>query len=143
MDPNAALAGIREIVAKSYRETGATLHDSSRLYDLTESLDAWLTKGGFLPEAWAAAAPSVGELSPNDHLLTRAGTDLDCAGLPYVLGTSLVLYPETPIFVRVHKKADRATIQFGHVNACVAMYVEAPQVGRLATLFAHTRDRLT
>lgn len=143
MDPNATLAGIREIVAKTYRQTGATLDDSSRLYDLTESLDTWLTQGGFLPEAWTTATPTAGELSANDHILTRAARDLDRGDLPYVIGTSLMVYPDTPIFVRLHKNEHRARLQFGHVNACLTMYAETGQVGRLATLFAHTRDRLT
>jgi hypothetical protein len=143
VDPNAALAGIREIVAKTYREAGATLDDSSRLYDLAESLDEWLTKGGFLPDAWTTAAHAAGELNPNDHILTRAGSDLDSADLPYVLGTSLMLYPDTPIFVRLKKNEHRAVVQFGNVNACLAVYADTGQVGRLATLFAHARDRLT
>jgi hypothetical protein len=143
VDPNAALAGIREIVAKTYRVGGATLDDSSRLYDLAESLDNWLTRGGFLPDAWVTAAPAAGELSAHDHILTRAGSDLDGSSLPYVIGTSLMLYPDTPIFVRLKKSDHRAVVQFGYVNACMAVYAETAQVGRLATLFAHVRDRLT
>jgi hypothetical protein len=143
VDPNAALAGIREIVAKTYREGGATLDDSSRLYDLAESLDNWLTRGGFLPDAWAPAAPAAGELSAHDYILTHAGSDLDGTGLPYVIGTSLMLYPDTPIFVRVKTSDHRAVIQFGYVNACLMVCAATAQVGRLATLFAHVRDRLT
>jgi hypothetical protein len=143
VDPNAALAGIREIVATTYRDGGATLDDSSRLYDLAESLDNWLTKGGFLPDAWATAVPAAGELSAPDHLLTRAGSDLDGASLPYVIGTSLMVYPDTPIFVRVKTSDHRAVIQFGYVNACLTVYAPTAQVARLATLFAHVRDQLT
>jgi hypothetical protein len=142
VDPNATLADIRETVAKTYREGGATLDDTSHLFDLVESIDNWLSKGGFLPDAWATASPVAGELNANDHILTRAGHDLDGPSLPYVLGASLMLHPQTPIFVRLKKREDRAAFQFGHCNACVMVYAETPQVARLATLFAHTRDRL-
>ena len=142
MDPNAALAGIREIVAKTYREGGAPLDDLSRVIDFAESFDEWLTKGGFLPDAWKIAAPDAGKLSPNDHILTRAGSDLDNTSLPYVIGTSLMLYPDTPLFVRLKKNEHRAVVQFGYVDACLSVYANAGQISRLATLFANARDRL-
>lgn len=52
MDPNAALAEIRELVAKidspDWHHT-----DASRLCDLVDGLDQWMSRGGFLPVAWA------------------------------------------------------------------------------------------
>lgn len=51
MDPNTALAEIRELVAESYREA-LTEDETSRLCDLIEGLDRWVTRGGFLPAAW-------------------------------------------------------------------------------------------
>lgn len=52
MDPNAALAEIREITAHildGKPDSGQAL----RLAELSEALDEWLSKGGFLPSAWA------------------------------------------------------------------------------------------
>lgn len=55
MDPNANLNEQREIV-KKYFEGGisaeAQLDLLSRLADLVESLDQWISKGGFLPTSW-------------------------------------------------------------------------------------------
>ena len=53
MDPNAALAEIRSILASSDLE----LPDYERLADLTAGLDEWITAGGFLPAAWEMARP--------------------------------------------------------------------------------------
>jgi hypothetical protein len=56
MDPNATLERMRELAreyheAERWRET--TLADE--LVDLIEGLDQWLSRGGFLPMAWAGA----------------------------------------------------------------------------------------
>lgn len=52
MDPNAALAEIRELTA-AFEHDGATdEHDAVRLAELVSGLDEWLTRGGFLPDAW-------------------------------------------------------------------------------------------
>jgi hypothetical protein len=56
VDPNTALAQIRDLIAKTYTDEGATLDDSRRLYDLVEALDGWLSQGGFLPDAWRTAS---------------------------------------------------------------------------------------
>jgi len=55
MDPNETLRDIRELVT-AWRE--ADLHSTERevaedLVTRVESLDAWLTSGGFMPEGWA------------------------------------------------------------------------------------------
>jgi hypothetical protein len=142
MDPNAALTGIREVVAKTYTEDGANPDDTARLCELVEALDDWLTKGGFLPDAWTPAS-ALGELDANDHILTRASRDLDGPTLPYSMCLALQLYPDTPIFVRLHKAEHRAVVQFGHLRAETALFADAPQIARLATLFTHVRHRLT
>lgn len=50
MDPNKTLAAIREIL---YEESEATQEeDLQNLCDLMESLDEWLSNGGFLPADW-------------------------------------------------------------------------------------------
>lgn len=50
MDPNAALAEIRSIVARA----GAGLDfDDVLLVELISSLDTWLSGGGFKPSDWA------------------------------------------------------------------------------------------
>jgi len=50
MDPNATLAALRKAI-EEWRETGDTdLADD--LANHAESLDWWLSKGGFLPTDW-------------------------------------------------------------------------------------------
>src|SRR4029453_9675881 len=81
VDPNATLTAIRTIVAQTYTDEGAGTGALAQLVDLVEALDAWLSKGGFAPTAWDALRASLGELSPSDHILTRAGIDLDSPSL--------------------------------------------------------------
>lgn len=55
MDPNAALAEIRELLAQDRRQLDAGgLHrdDAATLMERLEALDEWLSKGGFLPADW-------------------------------------------------------------------------------------------
>jgi hypothetical protein len=57
MDPNAALAEIRRLIDnlkfQIEPDTGLVdLDDASELIDRFESLDGWLSKGGFLPTDW-------------------------------------------------------------------------------------------
>ena len=82
-------------------------------------------------------------LSAHDHILTRAGVDLDSPGIPYALGTFLQVDQDTPIFVRVKKAERRAVVQFGYSRAEIALHLAAAEVDRLATLFGHVRHRLT
>jgi hypothetical protein len=60
MDPNANIKEIREIVGE-LRKAGDNAvdgisvilgADTDRLVELWDSLDQWLSKGGFLPDAW-------------------------------------------------------------------------------------------
>lgn len=56
MDPNETLRRIREVF-KNFDDTKVVDYDEiSELFceaeTLFESLDEWLSKGGFLPEAW-------------------------------------------------------------------------------------------
>lgn len=54
MDPDAALAVIRELAAE-INEAGPDALDeiaAMRLADHVTGLDQWLTKGGFLPADW-------------------------------------------------------------------------------------------
>jgi hypothetical protein len=56
MDPNACLAEIRRLYAainEADEHDSDTLADAARLAELVEALDAWITKGGFLPRAWS------------------------------------------------------------------------------------------
>jgi hypothetical protein len=142
VDPNTALTDIRDLIAKTYTDEGSTLDDSCRLYDLVEALDGWLSKGGFLPDAWRTASSVPAELTAHDHVVTRARRDLGPA-LPYSMCLALELRADTPIVVRVHKAEHRAVVQFGYVRAETAVFADAAQVNRLATLFAHVRDRIT
>jgi hypothetical protein len=134
------LTRIRDLAKKARADDGTG--DAHEFVTLVEDLDAWLTRGGFAPAAWTSARPSLGELTAHDHILTRAGRDLDSPDLPYALGVSMHLYPDTPIFVRLHQRDHRAMVQLGYVRAEVALFTSADQVDRLAVLFAHVRDRL-
>jgi hypothetical protein len=49
MDPNDALAEMREIAKADQSEYHDDIH---RLCELFIGLDEWITRGGFLPEAW-------------------------------------------------------------------------------------------
>jgi hypothetical protein len=54
MDPNANLKEMREIAKTILSgEEYDTGYDAVRLAELVEALDEWITKGGFLPEAWS------------------------------------------------------------------------------------------
>jgi hypothetical protein len=141
VDPNTALARIRELAKKAHADEGT--EDAHEFVALVEYLDEWMSKGGFAPAAWTSATPPLGELTTHDHILTRAGIDLDGPVLPYAMGLSMHLCPDTPIFVRLHKREHRAVVQFGYARAETALFTDADQVERLAVLFAHVRDRLT
>lgn len=52
MDPNETLRRIRELVNRSEMQF-FTIAEEAELRELWQSLDAWLTKGGFLPEDWS------------------------------------------------------------------------------------------
>ena len=56
MDPNATLTELRE-AARGYWTAPPTDTEEAglRVVELFEALDEWLTRGGFLPEAWALA----------------------------------------------------------------------------------------
>ena len=70
MDPNAALANLREAIrvwdAASPDDTDPST-ESSYAADAIEAardLDEWLSKGGFLPEAWAPAPEQPAPVAP-------------------------------------------------------------------------------
>jgi hypothetical protein len=52
MDPNASLAMLRGLIERYQRGDKMTRADVEALVDHAEALDCWLSKGGFLPEAW-------------------------------------------------------------------------------------------
>lgn len=68
MDPNEALKGLRRSI-KNARESGE-LEDNEAEYaalqgvfEYAEALDEWLSRGGFLPDAWnqpTYRGPSLG-----------------------------------------------------------------------------------
>lgn len=57
MDPDATLRELRELAARSAFDAD----DAIRFAQLVEALDGWLSRGGFLPKAWAVprAVPKV------------------------------------------------------------------------------------
>lgn len=61
MDPNETLARLRRLVTDmdAWRESGEDPTEPGEYYriaseatDAFEALDAWMVKGGFMPEAW-------------------------------------------------------------------------------------------
>lgn len=54
MDPNALLAEIRDLTKRSLElPTPSNIEDLHvELAEKVEALDEWLSKGGFLPDAW-------------------------------------------------------------------------------------------
>lgn len=54
MDSNAALARIREVVQELDGETDEFKYGQlgEELCQLVQGLDEWLSRGGFLPQAW-------------------------------------------------------------------------------------------
>lgn len=54
MDPNANLKEQRRIIARFFEEGSEYIDtgDALRLAELAQALDEWISKGGFLPEAW-------------------------------------------------------------------------------------------
>ena len=54
MDPNANLKEQREIIAAMLAEDSEEIDtgDAVRLAELAQALDEWISKGGFLPDAW-------------------------------------------------------------------------------------------
>jgi hypothetical protein len=55
MDPDATLAQIRNLIIQ--HQTSAeemSTSDAAELVELVDSLDEWMTKGGFLPTEWNA-----------------------------------------------------------------------------------------
>lgn len=55
MDPTANLAEQRRIVERIVN--GDSSADWSRLAELVEALDNWISNGGFLPQQWAKGDP--------------------------------------------------------------------------------------
>lgn len=52
MDPNAALAEIRDLTDALQHDPPTDASDAARLAELIAGLDAWLSRGGSLPDAW-------------------------------------------------------------------------------------------
>lgn len=54
MDPNATLDSIRELVTNFEGGGRFDLADGEKLAELVGALDEWVSKCGFLPDAWRA-----------------------------------------------------------------------------------------
>ncbi len=52
MDPDANLAEQRRLLRKFRMRGRLTAGEASRLAELADALDEWISKGGFLPAAW-------------------------------------------------------------------------------------------
>lgn len=63
MDVNATLAEIRALVRAEESGEG----DATRLAELVAALDAWLTRGGFLPDEWDAARNPFRDADQDDE----------------------------------------------------------------------------
>lgn len=58
MDPNANLEELRGLYRTILDNGQDTFDDATRLAELVEALDGWLSKGGFLPSEWAKGRAS-------------------------------------------------------------------------------------
>ena len=62
MDVNAALAELRELTA-AWEAAGShgtfTVEQADRAIELARDLDGWVSRGGFLPDAWAAGRATI------------------------------------------------------------------------------------
>jgi hypothetical protein len=52
MDPNAALAEMRELAHDLLNGTDTFTTSAYEIAEHVQALDEWLSKGGFLPNAW-------------------------------------------------------------------------------------------
>ena len=52
MDPNEALKRIRKLVEGAVGPSAYNEEQLAELAELFDGLDAWLSKGGFLPKDW-------------------------------------------------------------------------------------------
>lgn len=85
MDPNAALVELRaalrqledarQLLGKEadLDALWKTIIASDRLAESIESLDEWLSKGGFLPDAWVAKAGDCPRCNSHDDDLSARG----------------------------------------------------------------------
>lgn len=78
MDPNATLSRIYALMADVKQpDIGVDrLEAATELVDALEDLDAWLKRGGFIPDEWADAEP-VHRPSTQDACCT-CGRDWPC-----------------------------------------------------------------
>jgi hypothetical protein len=53
MDPNATLEKIRQLTQELYTDDCDAMFVGQQIADAFQDLDAWLSKGGFLPTAWS------------------------------------------------------------------------------------------
>lgn len=76
MDPNAALADIREAI-REYEEAGSLGSETEateRLVERVQALDEWASKGGFLPAAWTTAPKVEWSRDTRTCTVTSAGS---------------------------------------------------------------------
>lgn len=64
MDPDVALAEIGDLADEILSTTDHDVHArlAPRLAERVQDLDAWLSRGGFLPTGWAAKRQPVGNV---------------------------------------------------------------------------------
>lgn len=52
MNPNRTLENIRSLIEAAHHDGTVIYEDGGWLFEMVESLDGWLSNGGFLPEDW-------------------------------------------------------------------------------------------
>jgi len=55
MDPNKTLEDIRGLIKAAKYDNVVYVEDADYMFELVESLDEWLSRGGFLPLDWTTA----------------------------------------------------------------------------------------
>jgi hypothetical protein len=75
MDPDAALSNLRYLFSVALEMQKLTHNDIVVLNEQFEALDGWLSRGGFLPQAWVPEMGREVKETPEEKLLKDIFTD--------------------------------------------------------------------
>jgi hypothetical protein len=89
MDPNVALAKIREAVGELRQsdDDGVWADDSSQigmLLEQFEALDEWLSRGGFLPKDWMPKPVKEKKVAPREMICSSHDTMEKCSAWTFI-----------------------------------------------------------
>lgn len=75
MDPNATLAKLRHAIESFEDQSDPILAEiaAQEMFEAAQDLDEWLSKGGFLPDAWVTKAGDCPRCNSHDDDLSARG----------------------------------------------------------------------